>query len=430
MRKILNKTFGHSKLSGYAAIVSVILISTVALLIASGISSLTITKEKIVRNTINSAQSYYTAEAGLEDLLLRVIDVNLNYDTTEALTLAGSTASTSILMSGSDLTIVSEGDKNNFIRNVQVVLSATTQGASFNYGVQVGAGGLKMKNNGIVNGNVYSDGNIIGTNNPQITGDAWVSGPTGTISGFTIGVDAHAHTIDDSTVNGDAYYQSILSSTVNGVSYPGSPDPPPVSLPIEQSQIDTWKSDALAGGTTGSYILNSGTASLGPKKIDGDLTIDGDGVLTLTGTIWVTGNVLLKNNGAIQLSSGYGTNSGVLVADGGITIQNNFAICGSEGYNPIPMDCNTSNGSYVLVLSTKVGENAITMKNDSELNGILYTSAGEVEIENNATLKGITAYEIEVENNAIITYESGMVNLNFSSGPGGGWDIGTWEEVE
>ena len=83
-----------------------------------------------------------------------------------------------------------------------------------------------------------------------------------------------------------------------------------------------------------------------------------------------------------------------------------------------------------MLLSTKTGEDAISLENNADINGIIYTSAGEVSVKNNARVMAVTGYEIEVENNVIITYESGLVNLNFSSGPGGGWKIGAWREVE
>lgn len=51
-------------------------------------------------------------------------------------------------------------------------------GVSFNYGVQVGEGGLELGNNNTVNGSIYSNGNISAGNNNTITGDAWVAGGT------------------------------------------------------------------------------------------------------------------------------------------------------------------------------------------------------------------------------------------------------------
>ena len=60
-------------------------------------------------------------------------------------------------------------------RTIKIVASKGI-GLAFNYGVQVGEGGLEMKQNSRVNGSVYSNGNIKIDNNAQITGDAWVAG--------------------------------------------------------------------------------------------------------------------------------------------------------------------------------------------------------------------------------------------------------------
>ncbi|MBI2021693.1 hypothetical protein HYS93_02280 [Candidatus Daviesbacteria bacterium] len=49
-------------------------------------------------------------------------------------------------------------------------------GVSFNYGVQVGDGGLEMENSATVNGSVYSNGSITMSNSAKINGDAYVAG--------------------------------------------------------------------------------------------------------------------------------------------------------------------------------------------------------------------------------------------------------------
>lgn len=422
--------------NGYSAIVSVLLVTGVGAIIASTFGAIVVRKQKILRNVISSAQSYYTAEAGVEDAILRVIDPALPYQLTETITLASTTASTTIVQTGNDITILSEGNNNNYIRNVQVSLSAEVDGASFNYGVQVGAGGILMKNKSTIVGNIYSNGNIVGVNTASSTGDVWVAGQTGLIDNFTVGGDAHAHTINESDILSDAYYQAISGGSVGGVSYPGSADPEPVAMPIADAQINSWKQDAADGGEMiGNYIYEAGNTSLGLKKITGNLTLGGTGndVFTLTGIIWVTGDLILENSGVIQLDSGYGENSGMIIVDGDIDLKNNFIICGSEGYNGSDA-CNAPNDSYVMLLTTDnsldTGDPAIEMQNNARLQGILYAPYGLLFIKNDATLKEATAYQIQIENNAILIYESGLVNLNFSSGPGGGWTIGDWREVD
>ena len=49
-------------------------------------------------------------------------------------------------------------------------------GVAFNYGIQVGEGGLDLGNSNTITGSIYSNGSIITGNSNIITGDAWVAG--------------------------------------------------------------------------------------------------------------------------------------------------------------------------------------------------------------------------------------------------------------
>ncbi|OGE25508.1 hypothetical protein A3C26_02245 [Candidatus Daviesbacteria bacterium RIFCSPHIGHO2_02_FULL_39_12] len=48
-------------------------------------------------------------------------------------------------------------------------------GVAFNYGLQVGEGGLELGNSNIVTGSIYSNGNIVSGSSNTITGDVWVA---------------------------------------------------------------------------------------------------------------------------------------------------------------------------------------------------------------------------------------------------------------
>lgn len=66
-------------------------------------------------------------------------------------------------------------------RTVKVAISRGI-GVSFNYGIQVGEGGLEMGNSNSITGadgakgSVYSNGSIVGGNSNTITGDVWIAG--------------------------------------------------------------------------------------------------------------------------------------------------------------------------------------------------------------------------------------------------------------
>jgi hypothetical protein len=75
------------------------------------------------------------------------------------------------------------------------------------------------------------------------------------------------------------------------------------------------------------------------------------------------------------------------------------------------------------------GANAIDIANNAGT-VILNAQNGYVRFSNNAGAKEATGYKIILDNNAYITYDSGLANVNFSSGPSGGWNIISWKEVE
>ena len=91
-------------------------------------------------------------------------------------------------------------------------------------------------------------------------------------------------------------------------------------------------------------------------------------------------------------------------------------------------------GSYVLVLTTNpsldTASPAMTLSNNSD-NSIFYASDGMISVSNNAVLKEVTAFKLYLQNNASVQYESGLADVNFSSGPGGSWvlKIGTLREI-
>jgi hypothetical protein len=61
---------------------------------------------------------------------------------------------------------------------------------------------------------------------------------------------------------------------------------------------------------------------------------------------------------------------------------------------------------------------------------IAYAPNGTITVNGGASLKEATGYRIVVTGGSDITYESGLTNNNFSSGPSGTWGVNSWKEVE
>ncbi len=319
---------------------------------------------------------------------------------------------------------------------------------SFHYGVQVGGLGVTMSNNSKIFGNVYSDGPIIGGGGSKITGDAISSGPTGSIRGsgnsqrITIGNDARANTLQYLNITRDAYYNNISSSTVTGISYPGSTNPTPVGLPIDQNTIDTWESWAQTGSTyNGNYTLDGNNSTLGPIKINGNLTVINGSVLTMTGVIWVTGNISFANNAVIKLDPSFGQNSGMIITDsptdkatyGKVEVSNNVRVCGSYTLDQcLDDDPPENNKSYIMILSTNTGSTTSNPAIDAGNNSkavVYYTTVGMLEVANNGRLRAVTGGGLHLSNGAEVQYDIGLADANFSGGPGGSWVLTEWQIV-
>jgi len=247
----------------------------------------------------------------------------------------------------------------------------------------------------LIGGNTYTTGVYVGT---EPTDDAW------------------AHTIKGATVTGTLYCQS--SSYTNKACNTSRADPTPQPMPLSDGNIEEWKNDALTGGTiTGNYHSGWAGATLGPKKIVGNLLVDGGGTLTVTGTLWITGTVTVTGGGKIKLAASYGANDGALIADGPVIVNGgaNFSGSGTDGSYPFLITTSACpaesgcNGADAVSLSGGVGTVAIIAQN------------GNVHIGGGSALKAVTAKQITMDGGAELFYDDGLISTNFSSGPGGSW---------
>ena len=587
---IYRKTVVRKRLlTGQAAVLGVLFVMAALLAATFGTAAISITETRVAEENTRSRRAYFAAEAGIEDAVYRTLR-NKNLTSSFALSLNNATAITTVAAVGNNRTITAEGESANAIRGLRVEMKESTDEVQFFYGVQVGDGGLEMENNSVVNGNIYSNGNVIGSNGARITGDVIVAGginetpsvewtihndnqffattssnrdiaqsfaatasgklnkvsvylgkvgnpssnltlritadnnnkpstsdlvnvsispasvgvtpswidlsflsPPNLVSGtkYWIVLDygsssaanywnwrkdtsdgyggqtgkytsnwssgsaswthaggdlafrawiGGANTRVENVAVGDAgagtgiaRANAFVNVTVQGSACPNSncvvDNPSRIELPIPDGVIQDWRNDAAVGGicgvptcdSSGNYMLtNNESGTLGPVKISGNLTITNGAILTITGIIWVAGNIVLSNNCGVFLDSSYGANSGVILADGTITVSNGCVFQGSGDPD-----------SYIMALSAKNAPASEVIRVSNNAVGIIYyASGGKLELENNASAKEAVAYAIELENNTTITYESGLANLNFSSGPTGGWIVESWREIE
>lgn len=407
---------------GYVIIMSAFFVLIIMSSMALSMGFLIAGRQKSMTNTVKSTQSYYAAEAGVEDALLRLkkypqitaINYNLNVNN----------ISTNIDISNSvnvSKTIVTQASNYGMTRKIKATCTiSNVQGVSFYYGIEVGDGGLVMNNGSEVMGNVFSGGNISGSG--IIDNDAIVSGNGHSIQGVHIKGDAYAYScLSGATVDGKLTYVTggTHDCTVNGGSSGQAQEILEQPLPIKQSEIDGWKADASAvcsSTDVNNLKSNNKTVSMGPCRVNGDLIFGNGDTLTLTGTIYVTGTIIFGNTDTIKLGSSYGPSGGIFLSDGTINTGNGNTFFGSG-----------QAGSYLLIISTSASDSAIIISNNSG-GAAFYTSAGGLTISNNVSVAEATGYKLIMNNNTKIQYSNGIVNIYFASGPSGGWKVTSWQE--
>lgn len=428
----MKKQKKYKKESGQAMIIAVVFFICVSVATILGLTNPMVRHIAMATSIAISKESFYAAEAGVEDVVYR-LKIGLPVASSQTLVVGDQSVITTITDESSGKVITAVGNANNYLRKVKTNLALGT-GVAFHYGIQAGEGGFDLQNSSSVTGNVFSNGPIVGAGN-NIYGDIVSAGPAGLVNNIHSTYSVFAHTISNSRIDKDAHYITINNTIVSGTQYPASPDQATSSLPISDEQIGEWESEAEAGGVINSpcpYIISSNT-TLGPKKINCNVEISGSPTLTLTGPIWVVGNITTKNSPIIKVASSLGNKSVAIIADNSsnrltsskIDIQNSTTFQGSG-----------MAGSFVFMISQNNSaesggsEDAIKVANSAAGALVVYSNHGEIDIQNSVSLKEVTAYKITLKNSANVIYDTGLPNTLFSAGPGGGFDILKWKEVE
>lgn len=452
----------NNRRGGFVALTVAVVFTIAISALVFGLVGPVLRQATLARQFVVSKISYFAAEAGSEDAYYRLKN-NLSVVFPYVLSVGSAVASVDASdVSSAEKIVIAEGNQDQLIRRVYKALTVI-DGFSFNFGVQTGLGGLRMKNASQVKGNVYSNGPIVGLGpgGNLIGGDAVSAGAAGSITGINSTSSLYAASITNSRVCGDAYYQSIDAFSANflanpsasycstpltpGAAYPGSNNQPAQNFPIPDSLLDRWESDAAQGGLIsgsvacpgGTYTVDSGNSTtpitLGPIKIDCHLVVSGNKtILSLTGAIWVKGDLTVQQGATVATDAAVGNKSVAIIADdpsdrlnrGLITLQNNTSFFGNGGPQ-----------SYVMLVSRNTSAEsggsavAINVINNAVGNLLVFAPHGKILMQNSANLKEVTAYQLTLQNNTIVTYAIGLSQPLFTTGPGGTWKVKWWKET-
>lgn len=396
------------------------------------------------RSLMTSKQAYLNAEASLEEVLYR-IKANVNVPTSPETTLSlwGNVASTTIEYDVADerYTIRSVGVVGE-AKRVSVVELVIAPGTAFNYGLQTGNGGFRMRNQAKIFGNAFSNGTVEGHTNSFIGGDVISAGPDGLIDTIHATGTIWSNTVRDVEVDGDAYYNIALGDNeFNGEEFALDPFIDPVLFPLSDEEIDSWQQRILDTGTiepAGGSNCSGGRweitddMPLGNILIECDIDIRGTGggtIITLTGPVWVRGNIRMRQGPTIRIAPSVGSRSVPFIADNPASRISSSRISVENDTN---FDIPDDSPSFVFMISRNHAAanndetTAIDIGQSSKGNWVAYTNEGSVEFGNSVKLRSVTAYRIFIGNSTEITYDTGLANVHFVGGPGGAYSIARW----
>lgn len=335
-------------------------------------------------NKINFRQdATYLAEAGL-DKALESYKTNTSY-TGETFGLGNGTVVTTLTTgsTANEKVVTATATVYGTSRRVRAKIATQPNdvAVAFRYAMQAGTGGIIIGNNTQINGNLYSNENITGSSNAVVTGSASAVG-------------------------------TITNVTVSGQKKTGQAAQ---TMPAFDQAF--WKAKAQAGQTiTGAYTPTSGT-KIGPAYINGSLTI-GTNIL-LTGPVYVSGAINFNNGAQISVDNTLGSDGAMLISESALTVGNN-----SQFFN-------NSSGGYLLLVSTDSSDTAITVGNSNAGQSTpLYAPNGGIVFGNSAHIVAVSGRKINFGNNTVVNYDSGLASAEFSSGPGGTWNVqkGSYQE--
>ena len=184
------------------------------------------------------------------------------------------------------------------------------------------------------------------------------------------------------TVDGDIRYGGVFDPTPPFTHTNGSAIPGDIEFPPSNEFAQTYKDEAMAGGTyTGTMTIDS-SCSLGPLYITGDLNVGMNHVVTLGGTIYVEGSIWVQKDSEF-------TGSGSIVAVGDIHMQK------VTGFGT---------GSDSVIMSVTGN---ISFDKEAILEALVYAPNGSIQFDKDSSVTGaVIGAEINAHKLELFAYDA------------------------
>jgi hypothetical protein len=272
------KKLTKNREGGAALMIVVFFFVSISVAIVQSATVGAISELRTYRTLATSKAAYVAAEAGIEDVLFRVIrDMQIPVTTEIVLNKATSTVTVNTI-SASEKEVYATGQTDSTYRKLYMKITKNIN-ANLPYGAQVAGGGITLKNGailggiGLPNSDIYSNGQIVGAPNVQVYGNAISS------SGFIPeGIASSTSCTDDELVgktnpNID-FAQSFQISTTSSVSLTK------VSLYIQRQSSPTGANIRITADASG----QPATVALASAVLDNSMVATSYGWVDITFT--------------------------------------------------------------------------------------------------------------------------------------------------
>ncbi len=255
--------------SGSTLIFSIIFLTVIGILVATTFDRSNANVQTTSRR-VNDQEATRIAEAGIEKAVWCLNNPSNTTDCSNNPSFVGESNvafgrgsfSTTVSGSGNNRTIDAYGSVGGGIsastQHLQVQLTTSTADVSFSYGLQAGIGGLDMKNNNLITGNVFSSGPVTGDKS-AVSGDVVLTKGSPTI---------------DATADPDPATNTLNFGT-NGSSddYLAQSFVPSVSDKIYSLGFKVAKVSSLVTSTITVYLYDDNSGQPGSELTGGGITL-------------------------------------------------------------------------------------------------------------------------------------------------------------
>ena len=408
------------------------------------------------KTLIDSNKAYYAAQAGIDELMIRLRSHHNFGDSWDMMYELDNGAVVYATISGDLETKIATatGVFKNYTKRLEVQVASSSAKTSFLFAVQSGEGGFELEKGTTIQGtggrpgNVYSNGDILGeslspgTSGSKILGDVWAAGKISGINNDTTG---------GVYITGDAAANELIRCRVLG--NVEAPSPPtdctyygeyeiaeaPEVMQMEAIDIAFWKQQAEQSSTwVGDCVISSkggpsdcsgAEKRLGSVKIEGDLIIDSGTDVTLIGPIWVEGDVTIDSNVDIYIDEGLGSEGVVVVVDYPSDTFGRGKVLTASNVDFFE----TSQGGPTVIVSTNTEDDCSgvpAIQVSSNTSTVVFSAPdGCIFFESNSFVRGVLGKKIHLSNNSVIEYDPRLATVILRTGLGG-WAVTSFQETE